>query len=108
MTNQYQPINNYESCDYCDKCLCKYKKYNLKWNNKSFKCVLNDNRSIVLYGKHSQPVRFNYRNIKRIEMRKWMKIVLIMDHDQEIVFKGWRRKSVFNALKNYFTLQMIV
>ena len=51
--------------------------YNLKWNNKKVRCVLNDNRSIVISAKNSQPIRYYYRNIKRIEKRPWMKLVLI-------------------------------
>ena len=111
MRIEYEPIFNFESCNicnYCEKCLASYPVYKLKWQNKNVKCVLNDNRSIVVYPKFSEPIRYAYRNIKRIEMRPWMKLVLILDEDKEIEFRGWRRKSAFYAIKNYFTRQLLV
>ena len=108
MSVKYQPLSNFTSCDYCDNCLAAFPIYNLKWNNKKVRCVLNDNRSIVISPKNSQPIRYYYRNIKRIEKRSWMKLVLIMDHDQEVEFRGWHRRSAFNALKKYFTRQLLV
>ena len=108
MPAKYQPITNYDGNDICEQCLAAFPVYTLKWKNKKVDCVLNDNRSIVIYSKNSAPVRYYYRNIKRIEKRSWMKLVLIMDEDEEVVFRGWQRKSAFNALKKYFIRQLLV
>lgn len=108
MSARYQPITNYDSCDYCDKCLSAFPVYKLKWKNKKVRCVLNDNRSVVLYSKNSQPVRYYYRNIKRIEKRPRMKLILLLGENEEVELRGWQRKSAFNALKNYFTQQILV
>ena len=108
MSARYQPITNYESCNYCDKCLCAFPVYKLKWKNRKVDCVLNENRSVVLYSKNSQPVRYYYRNIKRIEKRSWMKLILVLDENKEVELRGWHRNSAFSALKKYFTRQLLV
>ena len=107
MARGYELLENYES-NYCvcDKCLEKLTTYTLKWNGKKFKCILNDNRKVVLTSPTSQPIIFHYRDIRCIEMRRWMKIVLVMK-DREIVLSGFRRKSAFYKLKSYFSRQLL-
>jgi hypothetical protein len=91
---------------YCESCLTEFAVFNLTWNKKRFSCVLNNKRSIVLMAPHSQPFRFYYRDIIRIDYRRWMKVVLVLA-DREIELKGFRARSAFKALRYYFLRQMV-
>lgn len=105
MPRGYDPLPQYPVKTVCEACLTPYKIYNMKWNKKHIKCIVNDTRSIVFYIKDGQPVRLLYKDIKRIEMRRWMKIVLVL-HNKEIVLSGYRRKSMFNHIKQCFIEQI--
>lgn len=104
--NNYQRLENNIITNCCDHCLTKYEIYNFKWNKVPVKCILNDARGVVLYPKNSNFVRFNYKNIKRIEMRPCMKLILVLD-DSEVVLKGFRRKTAFYKLRDYFQRQLL-
>ena len=107
MPNNYSALNVYDLKEVCENCLCKYKQYSMTWNNKTVKCVVNDNRSVVFYTKHGQPMRLLYKDIKRVELRPCMKLVFIL-HNSEIVVSGFKRKSMFNHLKRCLENQLLV
>jgi len=107
MSHGYDPLPSCEMKTTCEACLSRYPVYNMKWNKQKLKCIVNDTRSVVFYTKCGQPVRLLYKDIKRIEMRRWMKMVIVL-HDKEIILCGWRSKSMFYHLKRCFTNQMIV
>jgi hypothetical protein len=104
--NNYRRLNEVENIHICEECLTKLPVYSIKWNNKKFKCITNDGRGVTLYSNTSAPVTFYYRDIKRVELRRWMKTVLVLS-EREIVLSGYRRKSIFNSLKQYFKRQML-
>lgn len=106
MPRGYDPLPPYEIKTVCEACLTRYRVYHMKWNKQKLKCIVNDNRSVVFYTENGQPVRLLYKDIKRIEFRRWMKIAIILN-DKEMVLHGWRSKSLFNHLKRCFTNQMI-
>ena len=101
----YYPLPTTNSMQICNQCLGEMSMYNINWNGTKFRCVLNDNRSVVLYSNTGPPFRFYYRDIKRIELRLWFKVVLVLEN-REIILSGYRRKSIFNALNKYFIRQV--
>lgn len=103
----YQQLPTTEVGRICEYCLGDMTMYNIKWNGKKFRCVLNDNRSVVLCSNTGAPVRFYYREIKRVELRRWFKVVLVLEN-REVILSGYRRKSIFNAMKKYFMRQLQV
>lgn len=104
--NGYSRLYEVENNHICEQCLTKLPAYSIKWNNKTFKCVPNNCRAVTLYSKTSAPVNFYYRDIKRIEMRSWMKTVLVLA-DREIILSGFRRKSIFNIIRDCFSRQLL-
>ena len=102
----YSRLYELESNHICEECLIKLTSYSIKWNNKTFKCIPNNCRAVTLYSKTSPPINFNYSDIKRIEMRPWMKTVLVLA-DSEIILSGFRRKSIFKVIKDCFTRQLL-
>ncbi|MGI9554903.1 MAG: hypothetical protein ACR2M6_02910 [Vampirovibrionia bacterium] len=104
--NGYSRLYELESNHICEECLTKLPAYSIKWNNKTFKCIPNNCRAVTLYSKKSAPVSFNYRDIKSIELRSWMKTVLVLA-DREIILSGFRRKSIFNVIRGCFTRQLL-
>lgn len=106
MPRYYDPLPQCPVKTKCEACLSPYKMYNMKWNKQKLKCVVNDTRSVIFYVNNGQPVRLLYSDIKRIEMRRWMKIVIVL-HNKEIILSGYRRKSMFYHLKQCFVDQLI-
>ena len=107
MSGRYSALDVYDVKEICETCLSNYKQFHMKWNGHKVKCVVNDSRSVVFYSKMGAPMRLLYKDIKRIEMRSWMKLVFII-HNREIVISGFRRKSMFNHLKKCLNNQMLV
>lgn len=107
MSPTYSPLSMYEKTVICETCLTEYKQYNMKWNNYKIKCIVNDSRNVVLYTKMTAPLRIPYKDIKRIELRKCMKLAFVLTN-KEILISGFRRKSVFNHLKRCLLNQVLV
>lgn len=107
MRPRYSALSVYDMKEVCESCLSNYKQFKMKYNKTKVKCIVNDSRSVVFYTRTGLPVRLLYQDIKRIEMRSWMKLVFVLSN-REIVISGFRRKSMFNHLKKCMQNQMIV
>jgi hypothetical protein len=91
----------------CDSCLTHYKTYSMTMNNQKYKCIVNDNRNIVLISASGIPIRLPYKKIKRLEKRGWFSLVFVLS-DKEILITGFRRNTMFNHIKTCFTNQLLV
>ena len=107
MPGRYSALAIYDIKEVCETCLSNYKQFNMKWNGNKVKCIVNDSRSVVFYSKNGTSMRLLYKDIQRIELRGWFKLVFVLSNN-EIVISGFRRKSMFNHLKNCLNNQMLV
>ena len=107
MPGRYSALAVYDVKEICESCLSNYKQFDMKWNGKKVMCIVNDSRSVVFYSKNGTSMRLLYKDIQRIEMRCWFKLVFVLSN-REIVISGFRRKSMFNHLKKCLINQMLV
>lgn len=107
MPSRYSALAVYHVKEICETCLSNYRQFHMKWNGHKIKCIVNDSRSVVFYPKNGSTMRLLYKDIKRIELRSWFKLVFVLSN-REIVISGFRRKSMFNHLKKCLQNQMLI
>lgn len=107
MPGGYSALAIYDIKEICETCLSNYRQFHMKWNGKKVMCIVNDSRSVVFYPKNGSPMRLLYKDIQRIELRGWFKMVFVLSN-REIVISGFRRKSMFKHLKECLNNQMLV
>ena len=107
---EYEPLDDihYEKKMCCETCLASYPVYKVKYNNCKMICVVNDSKRMVFYNSttHEKVKCIPYFDIKRIETRRWRKLVLIL-RNGEMVLHGSDSKKMFIKLKEYLMNQLL-
>ena len=81
----------------------------MKYNNKKMECIVNDLKNVVLYipSTNETSMRIPYSDIKRIELRRWRKFVLVLTN-HEVVLCGCDYKKMFVKLRECLMNQLVV
>lgn len=110
-TYEYEPLDDiqYEKNTCCETCLTSYPIYKMKYNNKKMECIVNDLKNVVLYipSTNETSMRIPYSDIKRIELRRWRKFVLVLTN-HEVVLCGCDYKKMFVKLRECLMNQLVV
>ena len=103
--NNYQLLPCSEIKKTCQACLSLYKVYEMKFNKLDVKCVINDNRSVVIYFNNGRTMTIPYTHIKSIESRKYFNTTIVLANSK-IIVTGWKSKSLFRHLRQCLINQM--